>query len=116
MGQVNADNAVNAVSADNGMNAITTKMVGRGSRIPERVSEADELVIPIILARPWRPPSRCQRDVSMPILFDTQGRGSAHFSTQHISRSHTVQTQRASAVIREPRPTNYDLRRPNFQS
>lgn len=35
MGQVNAGNAVNA---ENGMNAITTNMVGRGSRMNERVS------------------------------------------------------------------------------
>ena len=101
MGQVNAVNSMNA-SAPN--------LVGRGSRIPDRNREADGFLIPIMSATPLRPPSRSQRDVSMPILFDTSNHGSARFSAQPIPRSHKVQTLRTSAVIREPRPTSILLR------
>jgi hypothetical protein len=106
---------VGQVNAVNNMNTVIPNMVGRGSRITELTRGADGPLRPINLATPLRLPSRSQRFASIETLaWHTANHGSARFSAQNIPRSHTVQTPRTPAVIREPRPTTYDLQRPNF--
>jgi hypothetical protein len=106
---------VGEVNAVNDMNTVIPNMVGRGSRITELTRGADGPLRPINLATPLRLPSRSQRFASIETFaWHTANHGSARFSAQNIPRSHTVKTPRTPAVIREPRPTTYDLQRPNF--
>ena len=110
MGQTNAMNAVIAVSAGNEMNAIATKMVGRGSRMAHRDNGEIAHSTSTGFVRPLSLPSRSQRAVSIKtFLYHILNYGSARFPAQNIPKPHTVQTSRTPAIIREPRPTNYDL-------
>lgn len=75
-------------------------MVGRGSRKTARIREANQLVIPIEVDRPSRPPSR-SHDVANTIARPDQERpvptitsGSANSSPQHIQGSNTTMTLR----------------------
>ena len=136
MGQVNAGNAVSAGNANNGMNTITTKMVGRGSRMTERVSRvcgvsglrmywAEERAEPWIaacyknyrrntqtaLATRW---DRLRlRSLGCRGLKKAKNFGGQVGELKGVAKAIGMKSESASrtpAVVREPRPTSILLR------
>jgi hypothetical protein len=81
-------------------------LVGRGSRKTARIREANQLVIPIEVARPLRSPSRAQDfantiarpDQERPVPTTTSG--SANSSPQRIQGSNTTMTLRNRGSFR----------------
>jgi hypothetical protein len=112
VGQANAVNSMNAIRIAN--------LVGRGSRTTERVSRVYGLSGRQMFwaekrAEPWV--TVCYENYRRDSRIGLATRWARLGERKGVAKVIGMKSESASrtpAVIREPRPTNYDLQRPNF--